>query len=242
MPNAIILSLGMLKQSVNIGAFSGKMIALAKAKDSNFDPKKLLPCYALAAEFNKNKITKESFMQSILTMLNIEMNASDFWETWNEIVTFGDMAKTINALKTELPDNLFYLNTDTNLVHLERFFSYCRTENIQLNTDLSPKTIEHFPLYASCDYGLDRFDLVKKIVVDIQAKTFNKPKKTILVLGDPQNIADLNSRAKAEAETKMIQDWAAQNNVEIVLHLNALQIVDTVKNHLLSTPSAAFTM
>lgn len=232
----IILSLGMLLDNVDTNAFIGKLIGLAKQKNSEFDFNQELQkrAFGLSAAFNRGKLDAESFKSQILELLgNPEIESKNFWQEWNRMVSIGKLGEKIQFLQ-EIQKNhhvLIYLVSDTNLVHLAEISKLCAVHGIVLNMPRSsfvegekqPMMLDCYPLYASCEIGKDRHELTKHIVSDIRSKQFNKLAALILVLGNPENIQHPAHKLMAQAECKQITEWCAANDVTVQLHNNNLQ-------------------
>lgn len=147
MPTAIILSLGMLNQTVDTNKFIGPLLTKAKTQNTNFELTQTIQTQAFkfSNQLNKNEITPGIFKENLLELFNLKMEEDEFWNLWNSMVTVGDVKSILDDLKTFATKNalLLYFHTDTNIVHLQKLMKNAYQAN-GVNLDLNsqpPKLI-----------------------------------------------------------------------------------------------------
>ena len=234
MPTAVILSMGMLNQRVNIDAFFGKMVGAAVAANAAFKLTKEITdkCFSLSARFNRNEIAADTFMQELTQELQVVVKPEEFWKWWNDIVTVGSqIGQNLEELNFfgRHHNCLLYFNTDINVVHLEMLQTEYNNNNVKLRVDTSPGLVANFPLYTTCQYHKNRYDLIKIIVYDIKEKQFNSPDRIGLVLGNPDNIKNEQLRTEEKKNLAQISEWCQGEGVEIVLHNNSRPLMETLE-------------
>lgn len=228
--SAIILSLGMLQDKVDTSAFIGKLLKKAGEanKEFKFTPELQGKAFGLSEEFNRG-LAPELFMQRLTQLLGITMEAEEFWKEWNAMVTIGNIVEKITSLKTFASQNnaLIYLNTDTNAMHLEKIATAFKEMKISFDATKNPTLLADIPLYVSCQIGKNRNELVKDICTKIKEKEF-KADRTVLILGNPENIKDKNHQTMAKKELELISKWCNDHAVEICLHSQAHSLDETL--------------
>ena len=230
---AVILSLGMLNQSVNINSFIQWISQKATEKDPNFKltAEFYQECNGISEAFNRNEINPEKFMTALQSRLGTDVPADEFWNRWNATVTVGKVEETIVSLKFFCVQNnaLLYFNSDINRVHLEKLQAEYTQHKIELDCDSRPGKIDQFRLYASCQYGKSKFELTQQIVEEIQLnKNFNRPDRIILVQGDPDNIQNAKQKAVEIEKVEKLTAWCKDHGVELALHKNARPLAETL--------------
>jgi hypothetical protein len=189
-----------------------------------------MKAFGLSELFNQGKIKPEIFKNNLTCLLGITMENEEFWQEWNAMINIGNIAEKIKSFKTSAAENkaLIYLNTDTNIVHLEKIASVCKEEmKIQFDASRSPTLLDGIPLYVSCQIGKGRNDLIKEICNKIKEKEF-KVDKIILILGDPENIKDKTHQMMAKKELEQISKWTEDNSITICLHKNINALEETM--------------
>lgn len=233
MPIAVILSLGMLNQTVDTNKFIEPLLMKAKVKNTSFDltPTLQTEAFKFSTQFNKGEITPETFKKNILELFKLNIEENEFWDLWNSMVKVGNVKTKFDELNAFAAgkDLLIYFHTDTNAVHLEQVMkNQYQANGVTLDLTSQPAKLGEFSLYPSYQLGKDRFELVQLLKAKIDEKEFNKPEKIILVLGDPKNIDAPQHRQKAEQDTQQIQLWANTNGVSVVLHQKAENLINTI--------------
>lgn len=233
MPISVILSLGMLNQTVDTNKFIGPLLMKAKTQNASFEltPSLQTQAFKFSTQFNKGEITPETFKKSILELFNLYIEEKEFWNLWNSMVTTGNVKTKFDELKVLAAEKnlLIYFHTDTNVVHLQQVMKdQYQANGVVLDLNSQPAKLGGFDLYPSYQLGKERFELIQLIKSKIGEKEFNKPEQIILVLGDPTNIDAPSHRLKAQQETEQIQQWANTNGVNVVLHQKAENLINTI--------------
>lgn len=234
MPTALILSLGTLNQSVNTDAFIGKLTKKAEEQNPGFKLTRELvqECLKLSDTFNRNEVEKESYRQQLTQKLGVTISPEEFWGWWKEIVTVGpQIRQTMEELNSfsSKSNSLVYFNSDTNVVHLEQLQMEYGKNGVSFRIDSKPAAVANFPVFASCQYGKSRFELVQDMVAAIKAKQFNSPERIVLLTGDPENIKNEMARNAELAKLAKITAWCKEQGVDVVLHNNSRTLVQTLE-------------
>ena len=229
--SAVILSLGMLHEKVDSSLFIGKL--LKKASDTNkefkWTPELQVKAFGLSEIFNQGKIEPEMFHKNLTSLLGITVEKEEFWKEWNAMIILGKVADKIKLLEACAKENkaLFYLNTDTNIPHLQEIASAYKEMKIPFDASKNPVLLDEIPLYVSCQIKKNRNDLIKEIYSKIKEKEF-KVEKITLIFGDPENVKDKAHQMMAKKEFDQISKWCEENHVSICLHNNAATLKETL--------------
>ncbi|MES2217760.1 MAG: hypothetical protein V4501_05065 [Pseudomonadota bacterium] len=229
--SAIILSLGMLLEKVDVSGFIGKLIlkAMAKNKDFKFTPALQKQAFDLSELYNRNGVEAEDFRGQVLQLLGLDpasdVNEKEFWDAWQLMVTVGDVAAKIKEVQDVAAKHysIVYLASDTNGPHVDKIVDESAKHNVILDIDKQPRKFGPFQLYLSFELEKNRLDLIKHIVEVANAQNF-KPAGIVLVLGNPENIKDASQKKVVQAECEAITKWCSENNVSVKLLDNTMSL------------------
>lgn len=223
---AVILTLGMTLEKVDISPFVGFLMREALKVDQQFKLNEELQDQAmeLAEKFNVGEMkSPDDFKEKLLKIFKLE-KCDGFWDEWKKIVKVGEIQDKVQLMRKKAEQQgLFYLLADTNDPHVATIKAASAEKKVELQVQKDSATLDQFPLFLSCQLKKSRVELIKLITQEIQGKQTNKPKEIVLLFGRPKNHANARTRKKAEDEMAAIEQWCAQNSIKLVLHENNLQ-------------------
>jgi hypothetical protein len=230
---AVVLSLGMLFDSVDAAGFIGVMIAKAKAANAEFEFNQDIKtrAFELAERYNRNEESASNFQRELLELLGIkEMSERDFIAEWNKMIVVGKIAEKISELQAVVARHnvILYLASDTNVDHLLKLEEDC-SPFFSVKINEAQQKFAEFPLYTSCYYRKNRTELLKLVVGEIQKLQFNKSDEIRVVLGDPKNVTNQDQKRVVQAEYEAIAKWGAEHNIKVDLHNKSVSIAQTLE-------------
>lgn len=225
--NAIVLSLGMLLEKVNIPGFMGTMLKKAAEENPNFvfTPELQSKAFTLCSSFNLGKMKSETLEAEILKLLGITtMQSEEFWSEWDKMLSLGNVVENIKLLQETMNQHntLVYLYSDTNMVHLKKIAKESAMQEVKLDMEKTPMLFGQLLLYPTCQIGKNNEELTEHIVKDIRSKEFNKPDVITLILGNPENVTDVRYRASVKSKFDQTASWCEKNGVAVQMHNNSL--------------------
>jgi hypothetical protein len=221
---AIILSLGMLMQRVDLSRFIDMMQLFGQMEHDDFvlTPEIMGKGAALSNQFNIGQIEAEKFAEAIMQLLNLtKLTTETFWQSWNNMIQVGQIDEKLKLLQStaHLTHASFYLYSVTNAPHLKFIAQQSGYAVTHPTTDKGlPATFNNMPLYASCLLKQQALDLIKQTVADIRQKQHNIPDEIILLLANPENIENPALQAQAKKQNATITTWCEANKVKVVIH------------------------
>lgn len=173
---AIILSLGMLMQRVDLARFIDMMQLFGQMEHDDFvlTPEIMGKGAVLSNQLNMGQLEPEKFADAIMQLLNLtKLSKESFWKSWNDMVQVGQIDEKIKLLQStaQVAHASFYLYSVTNAPHLEFIAQQSGVAVTQPLADKGlPATFNAMPLYASCLLKKPALDLIKQIIDEIKAK------------------------------------------------------------------------